>query len=100
MKRRIVGIAVRALTIKPTDEVEADRLRGLRAVGLGPNEIYRAGRIDAQRNRVMSGAEVMSVALVPVGPYSHRNVLRKIVIERGEAVVDPGADGRVVAIEH
>ena len=48
----------------------------------------------------MGGAEVVAVLLVPVFAGPDRDELRQIVVERAEAVMDPGPQGRELAVEH
>ena len=48
----------------------------------------------------MSGTEVMPIFGVPVLAVPHRDKLRKVVVDRAQAVMHPRAKRRKFAIEH
>ena len=47
----------------------------------------------------MNGAEVVAVAFVPIFAVSDGDELGEILVERAEAIIDPGAEGGEFTIE-
>ena len=63
-------------------------------------KIERVGRIDPQRHRIVGGAEVEAVFLVPVFAGAEGDKLREIIVQRAEAIVNPGAERGKLPVEH
>ena len=66
----------------------------------GFSEVERIAWVDAQRHRVVGGSEVVAVPGVPVLAVAHRDELRQVLVERAQAVVDPGPQRGELAVEH
>ena len=96
------GYSTRREPVQPAQEVGLDRRLG-RPTGT-PGRANGSGSfgIDLEHHPRVLGAEVVGVDAPEAlrlegGP--HRDELRQVVAQRPQAVVDPGADRRIAAVE-
>jgi hypothetical protein len=78
--------------------VDPDRPRLRRNRPLRAGEVERIVWIDPQGHRVVRGAEIVAVLFVPVFAVAEGDVLRQVVVQRAEPIVDPRAEIRKVAV--
>jgi hypothetical protein len=99
-QRRVVGVLDGAQAVEAAGQVEVDALLVGPHVALGLAVVERVGGVDSQRHRVVGRAEVVAVLRVPVLAPADRDELRQVVVERAQAVMHPGAQRWVLAVEH
>lgn len=95
----IVGVFDASEGVEFLGEGEAEGLGIWGEWGGWFTEVERVSGIDAEGDGVVNGAEVVAVAFVPIFAVSDGDELGEILVERAEAIIDPGAEGGEFAIE-
>ncbi len=98
----IVWILLGREPVQSTEEVGLDHALGLADGYARAGEGQGVVRVDFEQDSRMLGAEVVGIDAPHALGFqcrSHRDELRQLIAEGPEPVVDPGADGRITAVE-